>query len=180
MRHPRGHRGGAGTAGQGEDPLALALARAPGNLAPGMLVTADRGLYGYELCQRRPRRRRGLLLPRQGSRLDLPVLQWLPDGSYRSYIADPKVKNRTANRKRLRQGTLAVTDLPGMHVRVVDYDVPGRGEKNEVITIVASVLDHQDMPAADLAAAYHERWVRHEVAWSEWNSQKEDRLMLVT
>jgi hypothetical protein len=27
---------------------------------------------------------------------------------------------------------------------------------------------------------YHERWVRHEVAWSEWNSQKEDRLMLVT
>ena len=29
-------------------------------------------------------------------------------------------------------------------------------------------------------AEYHEWWVRHEVAWSEWNSQKEDRLMLVT
>ena len=27
---------------------------------------------------------------------------------------------------------------------------------------------------------YHERWVRHEVAWSEWNSRKEDRLMSVT
>ena len=37
-----------------------------------------------------------------------------------------------------------------------------------------------NIPAADLARAYHQRWVRHEVAWSEWNSQKEDRLMLVT
>jgi Family of unknown function (DUF6247) len=27
---------------------------------------------------------------------------------------------------------------------------------------------------------YYERWVRHEVAWSERNSQKEDRLMSVT
>ena len=36
------------------------------------------------------------------------------------------------------------------------------------------------IPAAALIRLYHERWVRHEVAWSEWNSQKEDRLMLVT
>jgi hypothetical protein len=27
---------------------------------------------------------------------------------------------------------------------------------------------------------YHHHWVRHEVAWSEWNSQKEGRLMSVT
>ena len=27
---------------------------------------------------------------------------------------------------------------------------------------------------------YHHWWVRHEVAWSEWNSQKEDRFMSVT
>jgi hypothetical protein len=35
-------------------------------------------------------------------------------------------------------------------------------------------------PAPLLAQAYHQRWVRHEVAWSEWNSQKEGRLMSVT
>jgi hypothetical protein len=69
--------------------------------------------------------------------------------------------------------------MPGLPVRVVDYDVPGRGS-GEVFTVITSILDHQDAPAPDLAAAYHERWVRHEVAWSEWNSQKEDRLMLVT
>ncbi len=41
-------------------------------------------------------------------------------------------------------------------------------------------LDPARYPARELAVLYHERWVRHEVAWCEWNSQKEDRLMLVT
>jgi hypothetical protein len=36
------------------------------------------------------------------------------------------------------------------------------------------------MDGAAVIAAYHDLWVRHEVAWSEWNSQKEDRLMSVT
>ena len=31
-----------------------------------------------------------------------------------------------------------------------------------------------------LSPVYHEWRVRHEVAWSEWNSRKEDWLMLVT
>ena len=43
-----------------------------------------------------------------------------------------------------------------------------------------TLADPARYPAGDLATLYHERWVRHEVAWSEWNSQKEDRLMLVT
>jgi hypothetical protein len=42
------------------------------------------------------------------------------------------------------------------------------------------LLDSRQHPAFELVKLYHERWVRHEVAWSEWNSQKEDRLMLVT
>jgi hypothetical protein len=146
-----------GTAGTGEAPLALALARAPGNLAPGMLVMADRGLCSYELAAAITAAGADFCL-RVSARLQLPVLEWLPDGSYRSYIAEPKFKNLTRNRARLAAGTLKITDLPGMHVRVVDYDVPGRGEKREVITIVTNITDHQDMTAADLAAAYHERW----------------------
>jgi Insertion element 4 transposase N-terminal/Transposase DDE domain len=146
-----------GTAGVGEAPLALALARAPGNLAPGMLVMADRGLYGYELAAAITAAGADFCI-RVSARLDLPVLDWLPDGSYLSYIAEPKFKNLTRNRSRLAAGTLKITDLPGMHVRVVDYHVPGRGAKGEVITIVTNITDHQDMTAADLAAAYHERW----------------------
>jgi hypothetical protein len=67
-------------------------------------------------------------------------------------------------------------------VRVIEYEVPDReGDgKDEVIALITTILDFPDSPAAVLAQAYHERWVRHEVAWSEWNSQKEDRLMSVT
>jgi hypothetical protein len=46
--------------------------------------------------------------------------------------------------------------------------------------LAANLLDHRAWHAEALIRLYHERWVRHEVAWSEWNSQKEDRLMLVT
>jgi hypothetical protein len=51
------------------------------------------------------------------------------------------------------------------------------GERYRLITTLA---DHRRYPAAALVRLYHERWVRHEVAWSEWNSQKEGRLMSVT
>jgi hypothetical protein len=46
--------------------------------------------------------------------------------------------------------------------------------------LITTLLDWRRCPAGELTRLYHQRWVRHEVAWSEWNSQKEDRLMLVT
>jgi Insertion element 4 transposase N-terminal/Transposase DDE domain len=146
----------AGTVKEGEAPMAAALAAAPGNLEPGMLVMADRGLYSYQLltaiaaagadfCVRVP------------AGPDLPVLQWLPDGSYRSYVPDPKIRNLTIVKNRLASGALAPDAMPGIPVRVTDYQVPGRGG-GEVFTVVTSILDHQDTPAPDLAAAYCERW----------------------
>src|SRR5258708_4051215 len=64
------------------------------------------------------------------------------------------------------------------YVRVIEYEVPDReGDgTDEVIALITTITDFPDAPAAVLAQAYHERWVRHEVAWSEWNSQKEGRL----
>jgi Insertion element 4 transposase N-terminal len=168
----------AGPVTAGEVPLAVALASAPGNLEPGMLVLADRGLYGYEVITAVTSAGAAFCV-RVTANLDLPVLEWLPDGSYRSYIPDPKIRNLTSVKSRLASGALAPDAMPGIPVRVVDYDVLGRGG-GEIFTVVTNILDYQDMTAADLAAAYHERWVRHEVAWSEWSSQKEDRLMLVT
>jgi pimeloyl-CoA synthetase len=67
-------------------------------------------------------------------------------------------------------------------VRVIEYEVPDReGDgKDELIALVTTITDPRLAPAAVLARAYHQRWVRHEVASSEWNSQKEDRFMSVT
>ena len=55
--------------------------------------------------------------------------------------------------------------MPGIPVRVVDYQVPGRGS-GEVFTVVTSILGHQDTPAPELAAAYHQRW-EAELAFDE-------------
>ena len=88
---------------------------------------------------------------------DLPVLEWLPDGSYRSYVPDPRIRNLTSVKNKLASGALAPDAMPGLPVRAVDYTLPGRGS-GEVVTLVTSILDHQDAPAPDLAAAYHERW----------------------
>ena len=145
-----------GGANDAEHPLAAALAAAPGNLGPGMLVTADRGIYSYGLVTA-VREAGADFAIRVSARLDLPVLEWLPDGSYRSYIADPQLKALTSNRSRLVKGTMHITELPGLHVRVVDYAIPGRGS-GEVFTVVTSVLGYQELPAPDLAAAYRQRW----------------------
>jgi hypothetical protein len=138
------------TAGVGEVPLARALVCAQGNLEPGMLVLADRGLYSYKMITAVAAAGADFCVRVKGD-IDLPALEWLPDGSYRSYIAEPKNKTN-----KLASGTRTLTDLPGIHVRVIDYDVPGRG--GEVVTLVTSITDHQDTPAPDLAAAYHQRW----------------------
>jgi hypothetical protein len=139
-----------GTAGTGEVTLARTLVSAPGNLEPGMLVLADRGLYSYKMITAVAAAGADFCVRVKGD-IDLPALEWLPDGSYRSYVADPVNKTN-----KLASGNRALTDLPGLHVRVVDYDVPGRG--GEVVTLVTSILDHQDTPAPELAAAYHQRW----------------------
>jgi hypothetical protein len=115
--------------------------------------------------------------------LRLPVLELLPDGSYRSVLVSPQVKG--AARQKLIEAARAGEDLDparARHARVVEYEVPDRdGDgKGELIALVTTILDFREAPAAVLAAGYHERWVRHEVAWSEWNSQKEGRLMSVT
>ena len=64
----------------------------------------------------------------------------------------------------------------GVPVRVIEYRVDG----GEVVRLLTDLMDPVAFPAGELAALYHQRWVRHEVAWSERSSQKEDRLMSVT
>jgi hypothetical protein len=124
-------------------------------IEPGMLVMADRGLYSYQRLQLLAEADADALF-RVKADIELPLLKWLQDGSYLSYVAEPATKNRAHHR--LKQGRAKVTDLPGVYVRVLEYEVVGRGNKNEMFTLVTSILDPDEMPALDLAAAYHERW----------------------
>jgi hypothetical protein len=99
-----------------------------------------------------------LLLARAKSTRHPYVLGHLPDGSYLSHLDGLKV--------RIIEASLTMTGADGSRVR-------------DSYRLITTLMDHRRFPAPAVVRLYHERWVRHEVAWSEWNSQKEDWLMLV-
>ena len=127
-------------------------------LRPGMLILLDRafdaGAFLADIAGTG-----AMLLARSKSTRNRQVLEHLPDGSYLSH-------------------------LDGLPVRIIEADLTMTGADGSSVRdryrLITTLLDHRRYPAAALVRLYHERWVRHEVAWSEWNSQKEDRLMSVT
>lgn len=141
----------------GEEALAEQLLR---SLEPGMLVTADRNFYGFPLW-RKARDTGADLLWRVNANLTLPVVRALPDGSYVSLVfrAGFKSYHRTDLIATVRAGGMA-HPVQADIVRVVEYEIPDReGDgKHETIRLITSILDYQDTPAVELAAAYHERW----------------------
>ena len=100
-----------------------------------------------------------MLVARAKSTRHPAVLDHLPDGSYRSCLGGLAV--------RIIEAMVTVTGADGSRVR-------------GSYRLITTLLDHRRFPAAAVVRLYHERWVRHEVAWSEWSSRKEDRLMSVT
>jgi hypothetical protein len=140
--------------GEGEETLARRILSG-GTVQPGMIVMADSGLYSYTNFKMVIEAGADAIF-RVGASVGLPLLEWLPDGSYLSYIADSEEKAK--NSYRLTRGLSKITDLPGYYVRVVDYEVTNRGGGREIITLVTNILDPEEIPAVELAAAYHERW----------------------
>ena len=140
--------------GEGEETMTSQILSS-GAVQPGMIVMADAGLYSYKHLRMVIDAGADTLF-RVGANVGLPVLEWLPDGSYRSYIAEPAAKLKNAYR--LRRGLSKITDLPGTHVRAVDYEITDRGGREEIITLVTNITDPADVPAPELAAAYHQRW----------------------
>jgi hypothetical protein len=127
---------------------------------PGMLVLADAGLYSYELW-RSAGETGAALVWRVQSELNLPVLTVLSDGSYLSEVGDPKQKrhNREYERKRRASG-IAVDYL---QLRVVEYEIPDRDGRDEIIRVITTILDPIEASAGELAAIYHERWEQESV-----------------
>lgn len=139
----------------GEQTLAAELIA---RFVAGMLVLADRNFYSYQAWQQ------GVLtgaqlLWRVSANLRLPVLEWLPDGSYRSVVINPKVRGR--RRETLIAAAAAEDDLDptqAMRVRVVEYMIDNRTGGGELFCLITTLADHEFAPAVELAAAYAKRW----------------------
>ena len=146
----------------GERTLARGLL---GCLHPGMLLIADRGFYSYPLWTAAAKRAE--LLWRVSSRVHLPVIRALPDGSWLSAIAEPGAVTARASRqaRQRRRGTKNPQPdrpLPAIPVRVIEFwltvttsDGTVRTERYRLIT---TLPDHRRCPAAELAAGYARRW----------------------
>lgn len=140
--------------GEGEETLAGRILSG-GAVEAGMIVMGDAGLYSYKHFRMVIDAGADALF-RIGANVGLPVLEWLADGSYLSFIAEPAEKAK--NSYRLRRGLVNITDLPGTYVRAVDYEITDRGDGDEIVTLVTNITDPADIPAVELAAAYHQRW----------------------
>jgi hypothetical protein len=153
--------GAVSSKGSGEQSLARGLYP---RLAEDWLLMADRNFYNWQdWCTAADTG--AALLWRVKSDLTLPLLEFHPDGSYRSVLVNPKVKGRA--RGKLIDAARAGEDLDeakARYVRVTEYEVPDRkGDgKDELIALITTILEFPDAPAAVLAQAYHERW-EHEV-----------------
>jgi len=124
---------------------------------PGMLVLADRNFYSYQAWQQAVATGAALLW-RVSASLQLPVLAWLPDGSYRSVLINPKVRGR--RREQLIAAAAAGEELDpaqAMAVRAVEYMIDNR-VGGELFCLITTILDHEFAAAVELAAAYAQRW----------------------
>jgi hypothetical protein len=147
----------AGGKGGGEQSLARRLY--PG-LGEDWLVIADRNFYCFkDWCTAADTG--AALLWRVKSDIRLPVLELLPDGSYRSVLVNPKItwSKRAALLGAAGRGDDLEEDQ-ARYVRVIEYEVPDReGDGNDsLIALVTTIADARLAPAAALARAYHQRW----------------------
>jgi hypothetical protein len=135
---------------EGETTLVRQLA---GSLDPTMLVTADRGFYGFEVFRAMAATGAQLLF-RVKDTLTLPVHTVLDDGSYLSEVA-----RRTGMKtRRLYAGPVPPPDATHIRVRVVEYSFASDDGTASRCRLVTTILDPRAAGALDLARAYHHRW----------------------
>ena len=113
------------------------------SLRPGMLCLADRQFFGSGLWSL-ARDTGADLLWRIKKNMRLACEKRLPDGSYLSqfYPSERDWRHKTN----------------GIRVRVIDYCLDGVPDAEPIYRLVTTILDHENAPAAELAALYHERW----------------------
>ncbi len=141
--------------GSGEQALARPLLAC---LEQDWLVIADRGFYSWrDWCTAADTG--AALLWRLKANIGLPVLDLLPDGSYRSVLISPAVLGN--KREILLEAAARGEDLDpaaGRYIRVIEYEVTDRPGDDELIALVTTITGLREAPAAELASAYHQRW----------------------
>lgn len=111
-------------------------------LRPGMLCLADRGFYSFTAWQDAAATGADLLW-RVKDNLKLEPVEELPDGSWLA-----SVFHSTQDRARRDPRT----------VRVIEYSVEDGREPTGPYRLLTTILDPSEAPAAELAAAYAQRW----------------------
>jgi hypothetical protein len=143
--------------GSGEQSLARTLYP---HLEEDWLLIADRNFYNWQDWGTAADTGAALLW-RVKADLRLPVLDLLPDGSYRSVLVSPKITGKA--RDKLLEAAARDEDPDkdkARYVRVIEYEVPDReGDgKGELIALITTITDPRQAPAGVLAQAYHQRW----------------------
>jgi hypothetical protein len=148
---------GVGPFGTGEKTLAMPLLA---RLGADWLLTADRNFYGFP-AWRTAADTGAALCWRAPGQLKLPAIEVLADGTYLSVVIDSGIQGR--RREAIWAAAYAGREFDTAHarvVRVVEYDVPDRGDpaKRELICLLTTIIDPRDATAEELAYAYHQRW----------------------
>jgi hypothetical protein len=113
------------------------------HLKKGMLCLADRNFFGFPLWTQAVATG-GDLLWRVKKNMRLTCEKRLPDGSYRSRIFPSERDWRHKTN--------------GVVVRVIEYLLEGVTDAEPIYRLVTTIVDHQQAPATELAALYHQRW----------------------
>ena len=112
-------------------------------LKEGMLCLADRNFYNFELWSTAHTTGADLLW-RVKKNLRLPCERILPDGSYLSTVYGSE-----KDRRHMRNGVV---------VRVIEYTLHGVPDAEPLYRLLTTIEHHENAPATELAALYHERW----------------------
>lgn len=112
-------------------------------LEPGMLCSADRGYFSYELWTRSASTGAELLWRLKGN-VATDCEERLEDGSYLTTVY-PSAKHRRRKQS-------------GVRIRVIEYALEGLEGAAPLYRLATTILDVQKAPAVELAALYHERW----------------------
>jgi hypothetical protein len=133
---------------------------------PGMLIIADRNFYGRDHWHAATSSGADLLW-RVADHIELPALEFYPDGSYRSVIATANERRRAAGHT---QRLGRKIEPEGIPVRIIEYEITNRAKDTELIRLVTTILDPGQVTAMELAETYHQRWTI-ETVFSEIKTQ---------
>jgi Insertion element 4 transposase N-terminal/Transposase DDE domain len=133
------------------------------HIDPTMPLMADRAFFSHDAWQRGPQSGAQLLF-RMKRNQRLPRERELPDGSYLTMLH--------ANEKDRRHGRC------GTVARIIEYTLEGIPNAEPSYRLLTNWLDHEQAPAAELAALYHQRWTIEET-FDELKTHLADRRVVL-